>query len=94
MTEISSPTQELIALVTGANRRIGQEIARQLAVAGVHVLSAARQPGAAEVLLDVTSKEHMDALAERLKNGLDILVNNAGTCATQSFQEIPSIKMT
>jgi carbonyl reductase 1 len=81
MTEISSqkPTHERIALVTGANRGIGQEIARQLAAAGVHVLSAARQPSATEVLLDVTSKEHIDALAERLKSGLDILMNNAGT---------------
>ncbi len=81
MTEISSqkPTNERIALVTGANRGIGQEIARQLAAAGVHVISAARQPGVAEVLLDVTRKEHIDALAERLKNGLDVLVNNAGT---------------
>jgi len=78
--EISSreSTHERIALVTGANRGIGQEIARQLAAAGVHVLSAARQPSAAEVLLDVTRKEHIDALAERLKDGLDILVNNAG----------------
>jgi len=81
MTEISSrePTHERIALVTGANRGIGQEIARQLAAAGVQVLCAARQPSAAEVLLDVTNQEHIDALAERLKDGLDILVNNAGT---------------
>ncbi|HEY5958055.1 MAG TPA: SDR family NAD(P)-dependent oxidoreductase, partial [Polyangiaceae bacterium] len=34
--------------------------------------------GAGDVVLDVTRREHIDALAERLRNGLDILVNNAG----------------
>jgi carbonyl reductase 1 len=29
-------------------------------------------------VLDVTSKAHIDALEERVRNGLDILVNNAG----------------
>ncbi len=81
MTENSSQqrTHERIALVTGANRGIGLEIARQLAAAGLHVLAAAREPGAAEILLDVTHREHINALTDRLKNGLDILVNNGGT---------------
>jgi len=68
-----------IALVTGANRGIGLEITRQLAASGVHVLTAAREPGAADLLLDVTSKEQISALTDRLKDGLDIIVNNAGT---------------
>lgn len=34
-----------IALVTGANKGIGLEIARQLAQAGIHVLVGARDPG-------------------------------------------------
>jgi NAD(P)-dependent dehydrogenase (short-subunit alcohol dehydrogenase family) len=81
MTENTSPLplHERTALVTGANRGIGLEIARQLAAAGVHVLAAAREPGAAEILLDVTRKEHIGALTDRLKDGLDILVNNADT---------------
>jgi carbonyl reductase 1 len=77
--EMQTPASERIALVTGANRGIGREIARQLAAAGVHVLGAAREPGAGEVLLDVTCQAHIDALAERLNHGLDIIVNNAGT---------------
>jgi carbonyl reductase 1 len=81
MVENSNPKalRERIALVTGANRGIGLEIARQLAAAGVTVISAARRPGDSEVLLDVTLKDHISALAEQLNGGLDILVNNAGT---------------
>jgi len=69
----------LIALVTGANRGIGSEIAKQLTDAGVHVLRAAREPGAGDVVLDVTRKDHIEALVEQVSGGgLDILVNNAG----------------
>jgi NAD(P)-dependent dehydrogenase (short-subunit alcohol dehydrogenase family) len=69
---------ERIAVVTGANRGIGQEIARQLAAKGVRVLAAAREPGAGDVALDVTRPEQVAALAERLRGGVDIVVNNAG----------------
>ena len=37
-----------VALVTGANRGIGREIARQLAAKGVHVVIGAREAGAGE----------------------------------------------
>jgi len=66
-----------IALVTGANRGIGSEIAAQLAAEGVRVLAAAREPGAGDVTLDITRKDEIDALVELLKDGVDILVNNA-----------------
>lgn len=75
---VSPKAQPRKALVTGANRGIGREIARQLSAAGVRVLAAARQPGAEEVLLDVTRQDHIDAIAQQLGDGLDILVNNAG----------------
>jgi NAD(P)-dependent dehydrogenase (short-subunit alcohol dehydrogenase family) len=41
-----------IALVTGANKGIGLEIARQLAEAGAHVLIGARDPGRGHAAVD------------------------------------------
>jgi len=48
-----------LALVTGANRGIGQQITAQLRAAGVQVVAAARAPGAGDVVLDVTRLEHI-----------------------------------
>jgi NAD(P)-dependent dehydrogenase (short-subunit alcohol dehydrogenase family) len=78
-----------IALVTGANKGIGLEIARQLVGRGftVHVGSrraenadrAVRELGgnARPLLLDVTDPEGIAAAARRFEV-LDVLVNNAG----------------
>jgi NAD(P)-dependent dehydrogenase (short-subunit alcohol dehydrogenase family) len=78
-----------IALVTGANKGIGLEIARQLAQQGftVHIGSrraesadqAAREIGgdARPLLLDVTDPAGIAAAAQQL-DVLDVLVNNAG----------------
>jgi len=79
-----SPT----VLVTGANRGIGLEYARQFAAKGYEVIGTARDPSDAKELsavaqrveqLDVADAASVAALARRLEGvAIDILVNNAG----------------
>jgi NAD(P)-dependent dehydrogenase (short-subunit alcohol dehydrogenase family) len=69
------------ALVTGANRGIGLEVARQLAARGFDVLAGARDPGSVPsglhaVRLDVTDQGAIAALRREVGE-LDVLVNNA-----------------
>lgn len=79
----------MIALVTGANRGIGAEIARQLADDhGFTVLAGARDPsqvaereGVVPVELDVSDATNVAAARKRIESDpgrLDVLVNNAG----------------
>jgi carbonyl reductase 1 len=72
--------KERVAVVTGANRGIGAEIARQLARRGLRVVQTSREPTPDHVALDVTRPEQVAALAQRIsaEGGLDVLVNNAG----------------
>jgi NAD(P)-dependent dehydrogenase (short-subunit alcohol dehydrogenase family) len=78
-----------IALVTGANKGIGREIARQLAAAGHTVYVGSRDAGrgrdavadiggdARLLVLDVREAASVAAAAQQVPS-LDILVNNAG----------------
>jgi len=74
------------ALVTGASRGIGREVARTLASEGWHILSGVREarsalPGTQPEVVDVADAASIEALAERLRarrQRLDALVNNAG----------------
>jgi NAD(P)-dependent dehydrogenase (short-subunit alcohol dehydrogenase family) len=82
-------TESRIALVTGATRGIGREIARQLLAEGliVHVagralataqaVAKALGPGARPIQLDVTDMTSITEMAARI-DLLDVLVNNAG----------------
>ena len=80
-------------LMTGANRGIGLELARQFAADGWQVLACCRNPDSAAELqalqeeyagleihpLDVTDYEQLASLAQSLSGRpIDILLNNAG----------------
>jgi NAD(P)-dependent dehydrogenase (short-subunit alcohol dehydrogenase family) len=77
------------ALVTGANKGIGKEIARQLVAAGFTVHVGSRDPergrqavdeigaGARLLVLDVTEAKSIADAAQQVQD-LDVLVNNAG----------------
>lgn len=81
-------------LVTGANRGLGLEFARQYAADGWRVFAACRDPAAAKELgelaggsggairvlaLDVTDAESVRAAAQSLADEvIDVLINNAG----------------
>jgi len=75
-------------LITGANRGLGLEFARQYSEAGWTVIGTARRPDAAEDLkalgvrvmqLDVTDQESVSRLARDLgQQPIDLLINNAG----------------
>ncbi len=97
-----SPT----VFITGANRGIGLEFARQYAAAGWHVIATCRTPSAAEELtalaaghdnlmveqLDVTDHARIDQLAQQLQGQpIDLLLNNAAMLGELPSQTFGSL---
>ena len=87
------PKQEKIALVTGANKGIGFEVARQLAAKGFRVFIGARNEKAGRdaakkigeraifLKIDVSDRASIGKAAKEFEHAadhLDVLVNNAG----------------
>lgn len=76
-------TENVIALVTGANRGLGRQFARELIASGAKVYAGARRPdtidlaGAIPMQLDITDPESIRRAAE-FASDLNVLVNNAG----------------
>ncbi len=89
------------ALVTGANRGIGYEIARQLARLDMRVILTARDPAKGEAAAralaadgevvfapcDVSDETSIRSLAN-LTGGVDVLVNNAGILPDRAYDTL------
>ncbi len=100
--------RQKVAWVTGGSRGIGAAIARRLAADGMHavvsyradaagagkVVEAIRSAGGSgeAVQADATSREALEALADRLdaeRGGVDVLVNNAAVLKNGLFALMP-----
>jgi len=90
-------------LITGANRGIGLELARQAAARGDRVVATARRPGAAGALsalasgsaevevhgLDVTRPEELEGIAAAVRRPVDLVICNAGQYLARGGIEDP-----
>ena len=83
-------SQQITALVTGANRGLGRRFAEQLVERGAKVYGAARRPetidvpGVIPVQLDITDPESVARAAE-VASDVNLLINNAGVSTGASL---------
>jgi NAD(P)-dependent dehydrogenase (short-subunit alcohol dehydrogenase family) len=88
MSTVIPNSDQVTALVTGANRGLGRRFATELVARGAKVYAAARRPetidipGVVPVALDITDPDAVRRAAE-VAADVNILVNNAGV-STQS----------
>ena len=86
-----------VALVTGANRGLGQVYARELVRRGAaKVYGAARkqagvtEPGVTPIQLDITDPERVAQVAQQCAD-VSLLVNNAGVLTYNNFTGAPDL---
>ena len=86
-----------VALVTGANRGLGQVYARELVSRGAaKVYGAARnpaavtEPGVTPIALDITDPERVAQVAQQCAD-VSLLVNNAGVMEASTFTSAPGL---
>ena len=91
-----------ISVVTGANRGIGLEFARQLKARGASVVAVCRKSSPEldalgvriESGIDVTEPAAGSRLAERLAvDDIDLLIQNAGMLAPDSLDTVDLVKL-
>ncbi len=102
----ATETRAATVLITGSNRGIGFEFARQYAEKGWRVIATCRHPEKAKRLqaiaarnpnviierLDVTDHDAIDALAAKYKDQpIDVLLNNAGISGGVEAQRFGAI---
>ena len=102
LTSVAAHSKDTV-LITGANRGIGFEFARQYAELGWTVIATCRSPATAENLnalaashenvtveaLDVNDHEAIDALAKKYsETAIDVLLNNAGMLGDTGGQNV------